>query len=100
MMHAWEFKGNDAEEMDYLSIQIQSTLYDYNDWVFIDDWTRQVTTFLLQNCFNVILPVIGVFVLLITMFEARVLAHRICCHLQRPFPRGAQGIGTWQGILE
>jgi len=85
---------------DHLSLQVQATLYDYNAWVFIDDWTRQVTTFLLMTCFNVILPVIGVFVLLTAMVEARLLAHRICCNLQRPFPQGSQGIGSWQNALE
>merc|ERR1719316_1846749 len=98
--HLLELGGRDPGECEHMSIQVQSTLYDYNDWVFIDDWTRQVTTFLLLCCFNVVLPVIGVFVLLTTMFEARLLAHRICCNLQRPFPQGAQGIGTWQSVLE
>jgi len=116
LLHLWEFHGASkgvytedpdnpqekvyTEDPKYMSLLVQATLYDYNDWVFIDDWTRQVTSFLLLTCFNVVLPVIGVFVLLTTMFEARLLAHRICCHLQRPFPRGAQGIGTWQSVLE
>jgi len=100
MNHYLEFRGHRGETIEHMSIQVQATLYDYNDWVFIDDWTRQVTTFLLLTCFNVVLPVIGVFVLLTTMFEARLLAHRICCHLQRPFPQSSSGIGTWQNVLE
>jgi len=87
-------------ETHYMFLQVQAQMYSYDDWLFMDDWTRQVTTFLLLVCFNVVLPAIGVFVLLTTMFEARLLAHRTCCHLQRPLPEGAPGIGAWQSVLE
>lgn len=95
----WRRRNGDSESQ-YMFLQVQAQMVSYDDWLFMDDWTRQVTTFLLLVCFNVVLPAIGVFVLLTTMFEARLLAHRTCCHLQRPLPVGAPGIGAWQSVLE
>jgi len=89
-----------TKESDYRYLQLQSKLREYDDYLCMDDWTRNVTTFLLLLCFNVVLPVISVFVLLITMIESRVLAHRNCFLLQRPMPFGTPGIGAWQAVLE
>lgn len=89
----------DSEHVD-IHLQVQAKSQDYDAVMRVDDWTENVLTFLFLTCFNVVLPVIAVLALLTTMLEARCLAHRNCCFLRRPVPRGADGIGEWQQLLE
>lgn len=95
-----ETRDNPNGERKNMHLQIQAKSQDYDAIMKVDDWTENVLTFLFLTCFNVILPVIALLALLTTMLEARCLAHRNCCFLRRPVPRGAEGIGEWQQLLE
>jgi len=95
-----ETSQNPEGERVNMHLQIQAKSQDYDAIMRVDDWTENVLTFLFLTCFNVVLPVIALLALLTTMLEARCLAHRNCCFLRRPVPRGSEGIGEWQQLLE
>jgi len=95
-----EMRTNPTGASMHLYLQTQAKTQDYDAVMRVDDWTENVLTFLFLTCFNVVLPVIALLALVTTMLEARCLAHRNCCFLRRPVPRGSEGIGEWQQLLE
>jgi len=93
-------RANPEAERMFMHLQIQAKSQEYDQIMICDDWTENVLTFLFLTCFNVVLPIIALLALLTTMLEARCMAHRNCCFLRRAVPRGAEGIGEWQQLLE
>jgi len=96
----WEMRRCSIEEAECLHLQIQAKAQEHDEKVLMDDWTEQTLTFIHLTCFNIVLPVIALLALLMTLVEARCLAHRNCCFLRRPVPRSAPGIGEWHRVLE
>lgn len=97
---AHELFKDSAGERHSMYLQVQAKSADYDEVMWMDDWTELIITFLFIVCFNVVLPAIAVLALITTMLEARFLAFRNCSYLRRPISIGADGIGAYQHVLE
>lgn len=84
---------------EHMYIQIQAKLSKHGHTCRMDDWSRQVISFLLLSCFNVVIPIIAPLVLLTVMLEAKLLPNRDCNTLRRPTPIASAGIGPWKDLL-
>mmetsp|Transcript_53513 Transcript_53513/g.150319 ORF Transcript_53513/g.150319 Transcript_53513/m.150319 type:complete len:907 (-) Transcript_53513:133-2853(-) len=92
------------KQAQYSLMQFQAKCpeYAYGSWggSFTEDFLELVIGFALFTCFGIVLPVMGVMLLVALYVEYRMLAFRMTAVTCRPRPEGAEGIGTWQGILE
>jgi len=76
--------------------------YEYYSWggSAVEDFLELAVGFALLTCFGLVLPAMSFFALLSHVVEYRLLAYRMTNVTCRPFPYGAEGIGSWQKVFE
>jgi hypothetical protein len=65
-----------------------------------DDYMELSITLGFISMFSVVSPAIAAMALLTNLVELRVHAFRFLRVVRRPLPRGQEGIGAWQGIMQ
>mmetsp|Transcript_34620 Transcript_34620/g.62776 ORF Transcript_34620/g.62776 Transcript_34620/m.62776 type:complete len:728 (-) Transcript_34620:116-2299(-) len=83
----------------YTYLEFQAKCDEFDDAALIQQFEDQVLIFGFIVMFGVIFPVLCAVTLIFNLAYKRIFAYKLSYALRRPDPAGAEGIGSWKGIL-